>query len=402
MPRLEFHMPDVGEGLAEAEVVRWLVKLGDTVNENQPIAEVETDKAIVTMPAPGTGRVTELAVAEGERVKVGSLLLVMEVATAPAAAAVSSVPQPQAATPSPSPSAAAATVQASPLARKLAAERGVPLDRVRGTGPGGRITVEDVEAHRSEAPAKPQPAPLAGAGEVERIPLRGLRRRVAEAMVESARAIPHVCGFHELDAQELVSLRQRLKPLAEARGVRLSFLPFLVKASVAALQAHPYLNASLDEQEQVILLKKSYHIGIATATADGLMVPVIRGADRLGLLDIAREAERLAAAARARTIRPDELQGGTFTITNVGQAGGWFGTSIIRFPEVAILGAGRIEERPVVREGKVVARPILPLSLTFDHRVIDGDGALGFVRSLREKLESPESLLIGEPDFHAA
>jgi pyruvate dehydrogenase E2 component (dihydrolipoamide acetyltransferase) len=221
-------------------------------------------------------------------------------------------------------------------------------------------------------------------------------------MVESARAIPHVCGFHELDAQELVSLRQRLKPLAEARGVRLSFLPFLVKASVAALQAHPYLNASLDEQEQVILLKKSYHIGIATATADGLMVPVIRGADRLGLLDIAREAERLAAAARARTIRPDELQGGTFTITNVGQAGGWFGTSIIRFPEVAILGAGRIEERPVVREGKVVARPILPLSLTFDHRVIDGDGALGFVRSLREKLENPESLLIGEPDFHAA
>jgi pyruvate dehydrogenase E2 component (dihydrolipoamide acetyltransferase) len=396
-------MPDVGEGLAEAEVVRWLVDVGDSVQENQPVAEVETDKAIVTMPAPGTGRIAELAVPVGERVKVGSLLLVMEVAVASAGASPwAPLSERPAAVEADRADHRGFSVQASPVARKLAAEKSVPLERVQGTGPGGRITLEDVQRYaRLETERNVGWAGSPGP-DVERVPLRGLRRRTAEAMAESVRAIPHVCGFHELDALALVSLRRRLKPLAESRGVRLSYLPFLVKASVASLKAHPYLNASLDEEEQVILLKKSYHVGIATATEDGLLVPVIRGAERLGLLAIAREVERLAAAARSRTLRPDELREGTFTITNVGQAGGWFGTSIIRYPEVAILGAGRIEERAVVREGRIVARPILPISLTFDHRVIDGGGALAFVRTLREKLENPEVLLMGEPNWDDA
>jgi pyruvate dehydrogenase E2 component (dihydrolipoamide acetyltransferase) len=212
-------------------------------------------------------------------------------------------------------------------------------------------------------------------------------------MAESVRAIPHVCGFHELDAAALSAAYERLKPRAAADGIRLTYLPFIVKAVASALEECPHLNASFDEAAPAILLHKARNIGIATATPDGLLVPVIHNADRLALLDIARVAERLSTEARARTLQPGDLQHGTFTITNVGAAGGWFGTSIIRYPEAAILGVGRIEPRAVVRDGGIVSRPILPLSLTFDHRVADGDAALAFVRALRGRLESPDSPL---------
>jgi pyruvate dehydrogenase E2 component (dihydrolipoamide acetyltransferase) len=224
-----------------------------------------------------------------------------------------------------------------------------------------------------------------------------VRRRIAEAMEHSARTIPHVCGFHEFDAEGLVRLRAALKARAGESDLRLTYLPFIVRAVALALKGHPYLNASLDDEAQVIRLKKVYNIGIATAAADGLTVPVIRHADRLGLLQIAREADRLVSAARDRTLTPAEVQEGTFTITNVGASRGWLNTSLIRHPEVAILGAGRIEDRAVDRDGQLAVRPILPLALTFDHRVIDGEQALAFMLALRSLLESPEGLLLAEP-----
>jgi pyruvate dehydrogenase E2 component (dihydrolipoamide acetyltransferase) len=392
MARLEFRLPDIGEGLAEVEIVQWLVGLGDRVQENQPVAEVETDKAVVTMPAPATGTVVQFLAQAGERIQVGSILLVLDVADhGPAApgplpvGASASATREISAQPQPS-----ANIQAAPAARKLAAELGVNIADVRGTGPQGRVTVEDIRAHSAAADIPP---PSSTDAAVERVPVRGLRRRVAEAMTQSVRAIPHVCGFHELDAAALTATYERLKPLAAADGLRLTYLPFIVKAVASALEECPHLNASFDAAEPAILLHKARNIGIATATPEGLVVPVIHNADRLTLLEIARQAERLSSAARARTLRPADLQHGTFTVTNVGAAGGWFGTSIIRYPEAAILGVGRIEPRAVVRNGEIVVRPILPLSLTFDHRVIDGDAALAFVQALRARLEAPDSPL---------
>jgi pyruvate dehydrogenase E2 component (dihydrolipoamide acetyltransferase) len=417
MARFEFKMPDVGEGLADVEVIAWFVKVGDSVQENQPIADVETDKAIVTMPAPATGRVIELAAKEGDRVKVGAFLLAIETGGEEAKDRrgeemgmesegdyfqPSSPPASQPPTPSPQPP----SVLASPVARKLAQDLGIALEEVTGTGPKGRINVEDVQRHaemsqaaKAPAAAAPAPAPAkpaeseAGAGD-ERIPVRGLRRRIAEALTETARTVPQVVGFHEFDAEALVRERAYLQRHAETVGVRLTYLPFVIKACVEALKQHPYLNACfMDGDDPAILLKRSYNIGIATATDDGLVVPVLHGADQFDLFELARRADELVAAARERRTTPRDMQHGTFTITNVGQMGGWFGTSILRAPEAAILGVGKIEDKAVVRNGQIAARPILPLSLTFDHRVIDGQEALAFIQTLRRYLEEdPRSL----------
>lgn len=421
MPNIEFFLPDLGEGLAEVELVRWLVNEDEEVQENQAVAEVESDKAIVSMPAPASGRVTKLCAAVGERVRVGALLMVVEgqstVQTSagrpvPSSPDVMAAKAESATTPT-----AAKAVAASPSVRKRATELGVDLTGIPGSGPRNRVTVDDVEkaAAASRSPAArrdpgidrsavPAPAPAVSAPpgtepEPDEIPFRGVRRRIAEAMERSVRTIPHVCGFHEFEADSLVRLHAALKPRAEAVGVRLTFLPFLVKAVALTLRTHPFLNASLDEDAQVIRLKKVYNIGIATAAPEGLTVPVIRRADRLGLLQLAREAERLVTAARDRTLAPADLQDGTFTVTNVGASRGWLNTSIIRHPEVAILGAGRIEDRAVVRGGQVVVRAILPLALTFDHRVIDGAQGLDFMLALRACLEQPEGLLLGEPSW---
>ena len=413
MARLEFRMPDVGEGLAEAEVLKWLVKVGERVAENDPVAEVETDKAVVTMPAPATGTMAELTVSEGERVKVGSLLFVMDLdgaATSTTAGAPEKEVDAVVSRAGPAPrgtgqagEGASARVLAAPVVRKLAEAKGIDLESVPGSGPRGRITREDVEGfvQKRDEPlsASAAAAPEEPGKQVERIPLRGLRRRIAEAMTLSARTIPHVCGFHEIDAAPLTNLRARFRPRAEAVSVRLTYLPFIVRATVLALEQHPYLNASIDEKELVISLKKRFNVGIAIATEEGLVVPVLHGADRLGILELARRIEALGLAARERQLQPADMHGGTFTITNVGQAGGWFGTSIIRHPEAAILGVGRISKRPVVRDGQIVVGSVLPISLTFDHRILDGDGALAFVQSLRDQLERPEQLLLGEPQW---
>jgi pyruvate dehydrogenase E2 component (dihydrolipoamide acetyltransferase) len=388
MARFEFIMPDVGEGLAAVEVVKWFVQAGDWVEENQPIVDVETDKAVVTMPAPATGRLIQLAAKEGERVNVGALLLAIETGSN------SESHPPPSTFPTPS-------VLASPLARKIARDLGINLSEVVGSGPRGRINEDDVRRYAEKktvmpvtpAPVVSPPLPTPAQGD-ETIPVRGVRRRIAETMAESVRTIPQVVGFHEFDAAELVKERAYLQRYTEAAGLRLTYLPFIIKAVVQALQKHPYLNASyVDGPEPAILLKKSYNIGIATATEDGLIVPVLHQADQFDLFELARRSEQLITAGRERRTTPKDMQGGTFTITNVGPAGGWFGTSIIRPPEAAIIGLGKIEEKAVVRQGQIVARPILPLSLTFDHRIIDGAEALAFIQTLRQLLEvDPRSL----------
>jgi pyruvate dehydrogenase E2 component (dihydrolipoamide acetyltransferase) len=372
------------------------------VQENEPIADVESDKAVVTMPAPASGVVTRLCVSEGERVKVGSLMMVVDGHTsAQSGTAAESdgrgVSNAQSTNVAPANPRSDEAIAAAPAARRLASERGVDLRRVAGTGPRGRITVEDVErAAGASQPTTPTTKAESDADE-EVVPFRGIRRRIAEAMELAYRTIPHVSGFHEFDAAELVRVHAELKPQAERKGVRLTFMPFIVKAAIAALKTQPYLNASLDEAKETIRIKRAYHIGIATSAPDGLVVPVLKHADRLGLVEIAREIERLSTAARDRTLAPADLRNGTFTITNVGAQRGWLNTSLIRHPEVAILGVGRIEDRAVVREGQIVVRPIMPLALTFDHRVVDGEQGLAFMLTLREHLEQPQMLLTGEP-----
>lgn len=389
MKDFEFRLPDIGEGLAEAEVVQWRVSVGDNVQENQTVVEIETDKAIVEIPSPATGVVKHLPVAPGQRVKVGAVLLVLSVSGAPPAKAepASTTAAANMAISQPITSGTSAAPQAAPAVRKLAGELGVSLSDVRGTGPNGRILPGDVRAHVVTVQTTKTKAPVA---DTERIPVRGLRRRIAEALTHTARAIPHVCGFHELDAVALISSYTRLKREA-GQEIRLTYLAFMVKAVALALRDHPYLNAEYDEEGPAIVLHKRRNIGIATATAEGLVVPVIHDADTLALFEIARAAARLSVAARNRSVQPSDLQHSTFTITNVGAAGGWFGTSLVHYPEAAILGLGKIEERAVVRNGKIVARAILPVSLTFDHRVVDGDAALAFMQTLRSLLESDKS-----------
>ncbi len=406
MAKFEFHMPDVGEGLAEVEVSEWKIAVGDWVEENQEIADIETDKSIVSMPAPATGRIVHLAAAVGERVPVGDLLLVMDVADpgtadtadagAPAAGtAAANVAAPPLETAAGAP---AGNVPAAPSARRLARELGVDLTAVPGSGPRGRILPEDVQRHfdslsGSAAAAAAGDTAVAAVTADEEVPLRGIRRRVAETLAKSYREIPHVAGFHEFVVGRLVAERERLKPEAESRGVKLTYLSFVVKAVALALRQHPWLNASLDESREMIVLKKARDIGIAVSSSEGLVVPVVKRADGRDLFEIGVEIQRLCDAAEQHELTPEDMRGGTFTISNVGPAGGHYGTSLIRPPEVAILGLGRIVDRAVVENGSVVARPVLPVSLTFDHRVVDGAQALAFVGQLREYLEQdPGSL----------
>lgn len=419
----EFRLPDIGEGIHEGEIVKWLVKEGDFVREDQPMVEVMTDKATVEIPAPRAGKILKLHAKEGEVVKVGSVLVtieeISEARTEPKReAAVTPSPPPK---PEPEPiavaSAPAATVSAqrvlaTPATRKLARELGVDIAQIQGTGPGGRITDEDVRrfaAARTAPPSPPPPtpaptpqptapaftpSPVVTDRREERIPLRGIRKRIAEHMRQSKSTAAHFTYVDEVDMTELIQLREQLKPLAEQKGVKLTYLPFIVKASVAALKEMPILNASIDEATGEIVIKKYYNIGIATATEEGLIVPVIKDADRKSILEIAAEIERLAKAAREGKIALQDIQGGTFTITSLGALGGLFATPIINYPEVAILGIHEIKKRPVVRENQIVIRDIMYISLSFDHRLIDGDVGARFCKKIIGYLEDPKLLFL--------
>lgn len=420
----EFKFPDVGEGITEGEIVKWLVSEGDPVKEDQPLVEVETDKAVVSLPSPYTGRVLKLNGKPGEVVQVGSVLVTVEIEEkAPGKEAPSSGGSSPAAPPSsrekpvkkdagsvvgkltdaeeewvrPSirgDAAASREVRAIPSVRARAKELGIDLAVIEGTGPGGRITREDLDrfSKKKGAPAGAVDGGIGGA--VERVPFRGVRRSAAKRVSESSQKVAAVTFIDDADITQLEQVRTNKKRLAEEKGFKLTYLPFIVKAVIAGLKEYPYLNAVLDEEREEIILKKYYHVGIAIDTPEGLMVFNLKNADRKSILDLASEISALTKKAFARTIDLADLKGGTFTLTNYGVIGGIYGTPIINYPEVGILGLGKIEDKAVVRSGEIVVRKILPLSLTFDHRVIYGAEAARFMNSVIEHLEDPDLMLI--------
>jgi pyruvate dehydrogenase E2 component (dihydrolipoamide acetyltransferase) len=401
----QFRFPDVGEGITEGEVVRWLVKEGEEVKADQTLAEIETDKAIVEMPSPYSGTVLKLHFKEKDLVKVGDVLVtigekgeaVPEGAAAETAASAEAGAEQATGVRGPtSPAAPPGKVLATPKVRKLAEEAGLDLASIPGTGPGGRITEEDVRLAKERPAEKKLEIKVKSKydfyGTLERIPLRGVRRSTAKHMRESLDKAAHVTHFDEADATKLVALREKMKGGAEAKGVKLTYLPFIVKALIEALKLHPTLNASFDDEEGEIVVKKYYNIGIAVDVPEGLIVPVVKVADQKSVLDIGEEIQNLAKAAKERTLDLADLKGGTFSITNVGVIGGYAATPIINYPEVAILATMKIEDRARVEGGKVVVRTTLPLCLSFDHRVNDGAEAARFAKDLIRFLEDPEKL----------
>jgi pyruvate dehydrogenase E2 component (dihydrolipoamide acetyltransferase) len=406
----QFRFPDVGEGITEGEIVRWLVKEGDEVKADQTLAEIETDKAIVEMPSPYAGTVLKLHFKEKDIIKVGQALVTIgekgEAVPEAGAPAEKAVALRTGAAPAPAPAAASAAspqgeILATPAVRKLARELGVDLAAVQGTGPGGRITEGDVRSAKEKPAEKKLEIKIKAKydlyGNLERIPLRGVRRATAKHMRESLDKAAHVTHCDEADATKLGALREKMKAEAEAKGIKLSYLPFIVKAVIEAIRLHPTLNAMLDDEEGEIVVRKYYNIGIAVDIPDGLIVPVLKMADQKSVLEIAEEIQNLAKAARERALDLADLKGGTFSITNVGVIGGYAATPIINYPEVAILATMKIDDRARVENGVVVVKKTLPLCLSFDHRVIDGAEAARFTKDLIRFLEDPEKLpLAGE------
>ncbi len=475
MSRYEFKLPDIGEGVTEGEVVAWHVKTGDVVKEDQPIVDVMTDKASVTITSPKAGRIAELNGKPGEIVKVHSVLVVFDLSggAAPAApAAVVEAPKKEqgpaatavgdikeslpgmgtmTVTATPAALAAAATAPAkatavpaaddyrapngralaTPATRKLARDLDVDLNRVRPSGPQGRVTKDDVRAFadRGTAPAaaveapraasepttpvvasKPAAAPAAittrapvsiaspaaKGGEVleERVPFAGLRRKIAERMSQSVHTAAHFTFVEECDVSALKDVRDRMRPRAQSQGVKLTFLPFIAKAAVLALKKFPILNTAIDESTNELVYRKYYNLGIAASSEAGLVVPVVKNADRRSLLDLAREIDRLGTDVKSGKMKVDDLQGSTFTITSLGAQGGLFATPIINFPEVAILGVHQIKQKPVVRDGQIVIGEVMLLSLSFDHRVVDGHVGAAFAYEIIRLLQDPDALLL--------
>ncbi len=358
----EFKFPDVGEGIQEGEIVRWRVKVGDKVKEDQPLVEMETAKAIVELPSPKTGTVVELRGKEGDAVNVGAVLVVID----------EGGPKTQ--------SASAPSV----IGKIPTSAEGVVLPARK---PSPQIPVKPVNPPAGSllmyATAPHPHIDYEHWGPVERIPLHGVRRSIAEHMVKSKFTIPHVTHFDEMDAAEFIKLREGKKPEAEKQGVKLTYLPFIIKAAAEILKKHPALNAAFnDETGREIIYKKYYNIGVAVDTPEGLMVPVIKNADQKNVFQIAKELAELSQKCRDRTIDIHDLQGGTFSITNIGSVGGLFATPIITYGQTGNLGVYRIKEKPVVRDGKIEIRPILTLSLSYDHRVVDGAEGARFMNDM--------------------
>jgi 2-oxoisovalerate dehydrogenase E2 component (dihydrolipoyl transacylase) len=453
---VELEMPELAESVIEGEIVKWLVKEGEHVKQDQPLVEVMTDKVTVEIPSPFEGVLLKQVAPEGAVVPIGKPIAIfgkegetLDAAAQVTPAAAHAVPgvrtseatkgaqpakeagparAPAQTQPSQAPApktqgapadatgsgkqgkngqrrgavAEAETAQlgpfgkplAAPAVRKLARELGVDLFQVRGSGEGGRIRREDVERVASKGTTAARPAAAAPSTEVERVPLRGLRRVIADHMVQSLHTAAHTLHVDEADLTDLVAMRERAKEKAAAAGIKLTYLPFFVKAVTGALKRHPYVNASLDDEKHEIVLKKYYNIGIAANTDEGLVVPVIHHADRKTIFELAAEIAELAERARAGTLSRDDISGSTFTITNVGSVGGLFTFPVINYPEVAILGTHSIVPRPVVRDGQIVVRKMMYLSISFDHRVVDGALAATFVKDVAASLANPDVMLM--------
>ena len=414
----QFLLPDLGEGVQEAELIKWRVEPGQTVQEHQTLAEMETDKALVEVPSPWAGVIGELHGSAGDIIIVGSVLVSYKTGAKSATAAAvkaekdagtvvgsvagaMTVPQRFARREHTEPdSRASSKALATPAVRRVAQELGIDINQVGGTGRGGRVTASDVQAHAGRGAAAavaeaPPPAPVAavpvsGDGVAQRIPIRGVRRTIAQSLERAVKTAVH---FTVVDEADVTALDRKRREYSTVIGRKLSFLPLVMTAVCQALRKHPAVNANVDDDKQEILIKNVINLGCAVDTDHGLMVPVIGGADGLSIVQLADAVEQLADQCRARTIARERLRGGTFTISNVGSYGGMFATPIINYPEVAILAIGRAKERVLVQDGKFYAGRILPLSLSCDHRVVDGAEGARFLQSVLNLLEEPDSLL---------
>ena len=409
MALFEFQLPDIGEGVVEGEIVKWLVKAGDVVKEDQPLLEVMTDKATVTIPSPKAGKVIKTHGKVGELAKVHRPLVDLEISGNGAAAPKKNgSPAPSAPTKTvaaEAPSSSGEKVLATPVTRRMASEHGIDLANVVGSGPQGRVLKTDVEAFLASggskasaaAPARTVQAwaPLGSTAVDQRIPIRGLRKKIAEKMVKSKFTAPHYTFVEEVDATALIALRTRLNESLEKENVKLSFLPFFVKAVVAAFRKFPQVNANMDEAAQDLIVRGDFNIGIAAMTEQGLTVPVVKHADKLSIRNLGTEIGRLGTAAREQRLKLDEITGGSFTITSLGQTGGLFATPIINHPEVAIMGVHRLRKRPVVTDDdQIVIKQIMLFSFAFDHRVIDGATGAEFAYEVIKFIEQPDLLFV--------
>ena len=412
----EFKFPDVGEGITEGEIVKWFVKEGEKVKQDQVIGEIETDKAIVQIPSPKAGTILKIHIKEGGTVKVGETLVTIgeagekvEVKKEEKSKSVGvmgileeakediEIPVKKE-----SKIEKVERVLATPGVRSLAKSLNVNLADIKGSGSDGRITKEDLEkaARPNQEVTKNEVSGIKVTkkydmfGYVDRIQLKGIRKATAKLMDESHIKAAHVMHSDLVDITHLYEIREKEKVKATKKNIKLTYLPFIIKALIAALKEHPYLNSSLDDSNNEIILKKYYNIGVAVDTEDGLLVPVIKVADSKKILDLAKEIEELAEKARTRKIDLMDLRGGTFTITNVGSIGGLYFVPIINYPEAAILGLGRIHDAPLIVNGKIEIRKVLPISISFDHRILDGAEAARFANKIKELLEDPDEFIV--------
>jgi pyruvate dehydrogenase E2 component (dihydrolipoamide acetyltransferase) len=424
---IEFKLPDIGEGIAEGEIVKWLVSEGDQVKEDQPIFEVMTDKATVEIPSPRTGTIKKILAKEGDVIPVETVVVIIE-----EAGMAKPVKQPE---PGGNGGRSAQVeekkvdfvllneskkvtgngqdgrVLATPATRKFARDNNVEISQVKGSGPGGRVNRQDIsdfiEKGRRKDLKESRDLVVSGGTrdhsysyteaskeDEERVPFRGLRKKISENLLRSVQHAPHFMIADEVDMTELVIFRKDAKYHAEKKGIKLTYLPFIVKAVVAALKEFPSLNSVLDEDKSELVLKKYYNIGVAVATAQGLIVPVLKNADRKSIFETAKELELLANQTREGKIEVENLRGGTFTITNIGSIGGLFSSPIINYPEVAILAVNKIVEKPVIKDGQIMARSMMYLSMSCDHRVVDGAIAALFLNRVIELLQNPKLLFL--------
>lgn len=441
--KFEYRFPDIGEGIHEGTIIKWMVNIGDSIEEGDSVAEVETDKVTTEIPSPKSGKVLELKAKAGEVIHVGNVFIVLDTATDSNTAesidiesettvpveeetagvvgevVVSSeeIPPSNEGKSSEVKSDEKKKVLATPVARGLAKDLGVDINKVEGTGPGGRVMKEDIRNYKEESrvvattsqgiePKAQMPIKRefekpsfdfkdSVEGElVSRVPLSRIRKTIADRMTQSRFTIPHTTAMDEIDVTKLDEYRKKYKEILKDEDISLTYLPFIVKATLVILKTFPEFNSSLDEEKDELILKHFYHIGIATDTERGLMVPVIKNADRKSIVELAKEIADISNRAKENKIDLSELRGSSFSITNYGSIGGYFGIPIINYPESAILGLGRVVKKPIVRDDEIVIAKILPVSLSYDHRTIDGASGARFLNLLKELLMDPELLLL--------
>lgn len=413
-----FKLPDIGEGIHEGEILKWFVQEGDEIKEDDVLCEVQNDKAVVEIPSPVEGKVLKIHVQEGEVAVVGDPLISID-----AEGYEDDMPEAEPEQPSKEPAQEEKTeeraetiedsvdriVIAMPSVRKYACEKGVDIRAVQGTGKNGRILKEDIDRYlagetktepekevvqETVETAKQEPVALAGEFPETREKLRGIRRVIADAMVKSKTTAPHVTLMDEVDVTGLVEHRKRYKPIAEEQGIKLTFLPYVVKALISAGKKYPIINAAIDDETEEIVHKHYFNVGIAVDTERGLVVPVIKHADKKNLFELSKEINELADKARNGKLSAEEMRGASFTISNIGSAGGQWFTPILNYPEAVILGIGRIQEKPIARNGEVVVAPVLALSLSFDHRLLDGATAQLALNQIKRVLQDPELIMM--------